>query len=116
MLALQLMQYSSAVLIVLLALLDGKATTDEIQYYIIVMLVSNGAGTCVSSGLYPNCTGKNCAYLTVYTTYVDIDECSIDNGGCEHSCINTNGSYYCSCNYGYTIDTSDHHHCNGERD
>ena len=58
-------------------------------------------------------------HISLYIQHIyniDIDECSIDNGGCEHSCINTNGSYYCSCNYGYTIDTSDHHHCNGERD
>lgn len=27
----------------------------------------------------------------------DIDECSINNGSCEHGCINTQGGYECVC-------------------
>lgn len=27
----------------------------------------------------------------------DIDECSINNGSCEHGCVNTQGSYECVC-------------------
>uniref|UniRef100_H2Y970 VWFA domain-containing protein n=1 Tax=Ciona savignyi TaxID=51511 RepID=H2Y970_CIOSA len=27
----------------------------------------------------------------------DIDECANNNGGCSHTCTNTNGSYVCSC-------------------
>ena len=42
----------------------------------------------------------------------DIDECGIGNGGCEQSCHNTIGSYYCSCNNSFTLN-SDHHHCDG---
>ena len=33
---------------------------------------------------------------------LDIDECSVDKGGCQHICTNTDGSYECSCNAGYT--------------
>jgi hypothetical protein len=33
----------------------------------------------------------------------DIDECDINNGGCSHNCTNTNGSYSCTCNSGYTL-------------
>ena len=28
---------------------------------------------------------------------IDINECSISNGGCEDTCVNTDGSFECSC-------------------
>ena len=31
------------------------------------------------------------------TECVDVDECLDGNGGCDHICINTNGSYTCAC-------------------
>ena len=34
---------------------------------------------------------------------VDIDECAVENGGCDHTCHNTSGSYYCTCNEGYLL-------------
>ena len=39
-----------------------------------------------------------------FTNCIDINECDVENGGCEHNCINTPGSYYCSCDDGYTLD------------
>ena len=41
--------------------------------------------------------------LTVVNNCVDIDECAISNGGCSpHAdCVNTNGSFNCSCRDGY---------------
>ena len=42
----------------------------------------------------------------------DIDECIENNGGCEHNCINTIGSYNCSCNSGYGLG-NDSHMCEG---
>ena len=40
-----------------------------------------------------------CVYI-----YIDIDECETDHsGGCDHICINTNGSYYCTCQDGYDL-------------
>nr|XP_026693724.1 SCO-spondin isoform X1 [Ciona intestinalis] len=53
------------------------------------------------------CTGRNCNNGTIEScmagfkwsntrlTCVDIDECSIWNGGCADGCINSNGSYSC---------------------
>ena len=35
----------------------------------------------------------------------DIDECLIDGGGCNHTCVNTDGAYYCNCSDGFTLDT-----------
>ena len=46
-------------------------------------------------------------------SYSDELECGTDNGGCEQNCVNTIGSYTCSCNTGYTLD-SDGHNCDGE--
>ncbi|XP_078687224.1 uncharacterized protein LOC144919610 [Branchiostoma floridae x Branchiostoma belcheri] len=39
----------------------------------------------------------------------DIDECSKNNGGCEHDCVNTVGSYHCTCRTGYQL--SGTHNC-----
>ena len=34
----------------------------------------------------------------------------VSNGGCDHNCSNTEGSYECSCRDGYTLEP-DHHTC-----
>ena len=33
----------------------------------------------------------------------DINECSTNNGGCDHTCTNTKGSFKCSCNISYIL-------------
>lgn len=35
--------------------------------------------------------------------FIDRDECATNNGGCQHVCINTIGSYQCSCNNGFIL-------------
>uniref|UniRef100_A0A671M6F4 Multiple EGF-like-domains 6b n=1 Tax=Sinocyclocheilus anshuiensis TaxID=1608454 RepID=A0A671M6F4_9TELE len=39
----------------------------------------------------------NCVFIC---SSVDIDECQVHNGGCQHKCVNTRGSYHCQCNAG----------------
>ncbi|KFB47090.1 AGAP005713-PA-like protein [Anopheles sinensis] len=34
----------------------------------------------------------------------DTNECSVANGGCQQHCINSDGSHYCSCKYGFKLD------------
>nr|XP_018903909.1 PREDICTED: tolloid-like protein 1 isoform X1 [Bemisia tabaci] len=34
---------------------------------------------------------------------VDMDECEIRNGGCQHICVNTLGSFYCKCRSGFSL-------------
>ncbi|XP_022091528.1 sushi, von Willebrand factor type A, EGF and pentraxin domain-containing protein 1-like [Acanthaster planci] len=58
-------------------------------------------GVCVNDGSIPKCncapgfTGRVCEY--------DINECASDNGGCTHDCLNTLGSFYCSCSSGFAL-------------
>ncbi|XP_063851508.1 protein tolkin-like [Scylla paramamosain] len=40
--------------------------------------------------------------------FTDKDECAIDNGGCQHVCKNTIGSYVCSCSNGFTLHENAH--------
>ena len=71
--------------------------------------------TCTYSHIYMH----TCTYHTYIHTHththtltsiksqfinVDIDECETNNGGCNHTCTNSDGSYTCSCNTGYTLD------------
>lgn len=38
----------------------------------------------------------------------DMDECTVNNGGCQHECHNTVGSYECSCHNGFTLHNNKH--------
>ena len=33
----------------------------------------------------------------------DINECDMNNGDCEHLCVNKEGSFECKCNVGYRL-------------
>ena len=43
---------------------------------------------------------------------IDTNECANNNGGCDQTCKNTDGSYECQCNDGYYLD-DDNHGCSG---
>ncbi|XP_076233982.1 tolloid-like protein 1 tolkin [Calliopsis andreniformis] len=40
--------------------------------------------------------------------FTDMDECASNNGGCQHECRNTIGSYQCSCHNGFTLHENGH--------
>ncbi|XP_015432107.1 PREDICTED: tolloid-like protein 2 [Dufourea novaeangliae] len=40
--------------------------------------------------------------------FTDMDECANNNGGCQHECRNTIGSYQCSCHNGFTLHENGH--------
>uniref|UniRef100_A0A8C5K7S6 Metalloendopeptidase n=1 Tax=Jaculus jaculus TaxID=51337 RepID=A0A8C5K7S6_JACJA len=40
--------------------------------------------------------------------FSDKDECAQDNGGCQHECVNTFGSYLCRCRNGYRLHENGH--------
>ena len=41
---------------------------------------------------------RKCLYICT-----DIDECQSGNGGCEQSCTNTVGSFFCNCTDGFLL-------------
>ena len=46
--------------------------------------------------------------------FLDINECLlVNNGGCSQTCTNTNGSFVCSCQNGFVLD-SDNLTCQGK--
>ena len=51
---------------------------------------------------------KSLLYLIIssvfYFTLSDVNECSTENGGCEHTCTDTTGSFVCSCSNGYFLE------------
>ena len=66
-----------------------------------------------------SCTGKYAIMSTCiselcdFTLSTDDNECLIDNGGCEHECVNIGGSFECHCQNGYRL-SSDGFNCIGE--
>ncbi|XP_034126839.1 dorsal-ventral patterning protein tolloid isoform X3 [Drosophila guanche] len=46
--------------------------------------------------------------------FTDIDECAVNNGGCQHECRNTIGSYMCLCHNGYSLHENGHDCKEGE--
>ena len=43
---------------------------------------------------------------------LDVDECTVGNGGCEHSCRNKPGTFYCRCKRGFKLNP-DRKSCSG---
>ena len=50
-------------------------------------------------------------FLALYFP-IDINECLDNFGGCSHICANTEGSFYCSCSPGFTLE-EDGRNCAG---
>ena len=46
------------------------------------------------------------AVVLIQKICLDVDECLEDQGGCEHSCHNEIGTFNCSCNDGFELDSN----------
>jgi len=48
----------------------------------------------------------NCVLLFTFATHIDIDECNAGTDNCAEgaTCMDTDGSFTCTCNAGYTGD------------
>lgn len=53
-----------------------------------------------------------CLFAEALFFVTDIDECQSNNGGCDHFCKNTVGSFDCSCRKGFKLLT-DEKSCQG---
>ena len=56
------------------------------------------------------CEGKTYFnfFVIIINQKIDIDECIEGTSGCNQVCSNTLGSYECSCERGYELDTDNH--------
>jgi len=70
-----------------------------------------------------SCHGPLCVVVSVFHPksicgsrlfISDVNECIVDNGGCEHECCNSFGSFQCKCPLGFKL-ASDGRHCAGIR-
>ena len=72
---------------------------------------SDGSFQCLCSRGYSlapdnlKCDGKNnlCIKIFFQVLFIDINECQNNNGGCMQFCNNSNGSFECFCDRGYTL-------------
>ena len=60
---------------------------------------------------------RTLAFICIYTYFwhhslLDVDECTAGTDSCQHSCVNTVGSYTCTCNSGYSLN-NDGQSCSG---
>ncbi|RDD39383.1 Mucin-like protein [Trichoplax sp. H2] len=65
-----------------------------------------GIHFCYEQDGNETCTCRTGYNKTSAGTCVDIDECSVNNGGCSYNCLNIAGSYRCLCRPGYKIDAN----------
>ncbi|XP_060603727.1 protein kinase C-binding protein NELL2-like [Ruditapes philippinarum] len=80
----------------------------------------NGCSTPLCFGSYSCPNGGKCQSPDMCSCprgfssprFYDINECSTSGHGCQHNCVNTHGSYRCTCRAGYTL-TSDLKSCQG---
>ncbi|XP_053389061.1 uncharacterized protein LOC128552082 [Mercenaria mercenaria] len=80
-------------------ILDGQYT-NKLYIPSVYMEDATVKYNCIAGNIVANVTSKD-AYLVVISE--DTDECEVANGGCQHICHNTVGSYECSCNTGYIL-------------
>ena len=73
----------------------------------------NGNGFCCASKFYLLIISQIQQTQYMVFIFLDIDECLINNGGCQHHCHDSDGSYTCSCSNGYQLN-SDGHTCEGK--
>ena len=46
--------------------------------------------------------------VDVFCCVLDVDECATHADNCEVGCVNTDGSFQCTCNEGYKLQQNGH--------
>ena len=84
-----------------------------VQVYILAVVCFKSASVppmCIITDMF--------FWITFYINYyyiflrLDVNECDTDNGGCQQTCNNRDGAFYCSCDRGYTVNRN-HLDCDG---
>lgn len=62
-----------------------------------------GGGLCIEAGKV--CDGNNdCGqWEDEPSGRCSVNECSVNNGGCQHACIDTAVGFRCACHHGYKL-------------
>lgn len=63
-------------------------------------------GNALRIEFYSDLSVQKSGFAAVFLT--DLDECAKNNGGCQHECRNTLGSYVCSCHNGFALHENGH--------
>ncbi|XP_064612916.1 fibrillin-2-like isoform X2 [Liolophura sinensis] len=67
------------------------------------MCTGSAPGTCPNGGVCVRPTVCSCRRGFGQPKCVDINECSLNTDGCQQVCVNTVGSFRCSCRAGYGL-------------
>lgn len=116
--------WSICVIIRLYPYIDIDECSLNTDYCEHICTNTNGSYTCkCKTGFELSSDGHHCSgnYKLVYNQYmytdvitIDINECESKNGGCDDNCINTIGSFYCTCEDGYELNDNELS-CDGEQ-
>ena len=93
-------------------------TVVKLILIVIILLVTTSVGVLLAivetklTIMFVTVNINTLVIVLTLSTPTDINECSIGNGGCQQTCINTPGSYRCGCRSGYKL-TSDNTTCEG---
>ena len=94
------------------------AMVDVIIHVLTLMVATHVLVTLVMNWIVIVTLAMVCFIVTTYSVYlclifcIDINECVLNIDLCEHTCTNTVGSYQCSCNTGYYLE-SNGYNCTG---
>ena len=98
-----------------LQIIVNRCAIIHMEHTTVLVILGTGWPLIIGLAMVGICTKLNrqSQYSCNNCHYLEIDECTEEISGCNQSCVNTAGSYYCSCDTGFEID-ADQHTCHRE--